>query len=112
MYKYATFAINALFICAIVLKAIRTRFWRGLLQLDYTSIKSVVVSASAGGSGLAPNVLEHWQKTEGHVWLGNSHDPVFSDIDVILIASKSVPDMPALGMHVLYRSKWKMRRPI
>jgi hypothetical protein len=62
MYQYTTFAINALFICANVTEAIRTRFWRGLLQHDYTSIELIVVSASTGGSGLTRTVSEYCQK--------------------------------------------------
>jgi hypothetical protein len=98
MYQYATFAINALFILAIIFEAIRTRFWHGLLQLDYTSIKSVMVSASAGGPELARAVSERCKYADGQVWLGSPQDPVFTDVKVALVSSRGIPDMPAIGL--------------
>jgi hypothetical protein len=48
-YIYATVAFNAIVIVLMIFEAIRTGNWSGLLKLDYTNIKSVIVSFSADG---------------------------------------------------------------
>jgi hypothetical protein len=77
VYIYAVCAFNAIVILTMVFEAIRTRTWRGLLKLDYASIKSAIVSSSAGGDEIARLFSKVHRDTNAHEWLGDSGDAVF-----------------------------------
>ena len=64
-YIYATLAINILLLVAVAVEMVRTRLWHRLPDFEYSNIASVVVAASAGGTGLAEEVTRREEMDQG-----------------------------------------------
>lgn len=96
VYVYAIFVLNVAIIIVMIVEALRNSAWRGLLKFDYTSVKTLIVSSSAGGSEVARAVSEQHRDTDAQEWLGNPRDTVFRHVQVGLTISESVPGMFAI----------------
>jgi hypothetical protein len=62
IYVYPLQALNFIICCILIFEAIRTRNWRNLPRFEFMDIKSVIVAASEGGSGIAEQLRALRQK--------------------------------------------------
>lgn len=67
-YIVIVFCLNAVILVAVLFEAVRTRFWIQLTKMDPLDIKSLLVSASAGGEKLA-KMLDKWDGDAKHAGL-------------------------------------------
>ncbi|KAM0803359.1 hypothetical protein BDR22DRAFT_801662 [Usnea florida] len=67
-YTVIVFCLNAVILVALGFEAVRTRYWIQLTKFDPLDIKSIIVSASAGGGELA-KMLGVWDGDARHVGL-------------------------------------------
>ena len=85
-YIYATLAINIVLFIITVEEAIRTRNWKGISLFDYLDLKSVIVAASAGGTGIADECRS--KHAEGKLWDGDVASREVADTRVKLVLGK------------------------
>ena len=67
-YIVIVFCLNAVILLALVFEAVRTRYWIQLTKFDPLDIKSILVSASAGGGDLT-KMLGVWDGDARHAGL-------------------------------------------
>lgn len=96
IYIYAIFVLNVAIIIVMIVEALRNSAWHGLLKFDYTSVKTLIVSSSAGGSEVVRAVSKQHRDTNAQEWLGNPRDIVFRHVQLGLTISESVPGMFAI----------------
>jgi hypothetical protein len=83
IWIYLVVALNCILLLLLVEECIRTRFWSELSDFDYTNIKCVVTAASAGGPGIADQVIDQNNHAGHSFWHGSPEDTVFDRVEVI-----------------------------
>ncbi len=96
VYIKSIFALNVFIIFGVLFEAIRTRCWANLMKFNPLDIKSIIISASAGGEELA-RVLARWCRAEAlPSWDGDASHPGLRSVEVGLGESPAVSDMLAI----------------
>ena len=85
-YIFATLAINLVILVVAIEEAIRTRNWKGLPLLDYLNLTSMVVTSSAGGTGVADACSR--KHTQGKIWKGEGGSREAGEVRVRLMQSE------------------------
>lgn len=91
VYVYLVVAMDTLVLVGSVVEAIRTRFWRGLTDLDVTQAKSVILSSSAGGTRVYQHAKETYEATHGTKWDGNAEGKGVGKVKVMITHTEGTP---------------------
>ncbi|KAK8082736.1 hypothetical protein PG996_001517 [Apiospora saccharicola] len=91
IYVYLVVAMNTLVLVGSVMEAIRTRFWRGLTSLDVTHAKNVILSSSAGGTGVYQHAKETYEATHGANWDGEAEGTGVGKVKVMITHAEDIP---------------------
>jgi hypothetical protein len=83
VYIYASAALSAALVLALLLAAIKTRLWHGMPRLNFADVKSTVVASSCGGASIAQAVHAKYMSS-GHEWVGNANDRSVGKVEIIL----------------------------
>lgn len=79
IYIYLIFTTNLIIFLVYLAEALRTRGWHDLTTFDYRDVKTVIVGASMGGTGIADKVNSlHEQK--GSTWRAERKDRIAGQI--------------------------------
>lgn len=96
VYVISIFVLNTFIIFGVLFEALRTRCWTDLMKFNPLDIKSVIISASAGGEELA-RVLARWCLAEDlPSWDGDARHPGLRTVEFASGESAAVPDMHAI----------------
>ena len=74
-YRRSVLILNFLVILIVLFETARTRCWKYLTKFNILDIKSAIVAASAGGSGIVKAVCARHQ-SQGTQWTGDPTDAV------------------------------------
>ena len=79
VYIYLIFTTNLVISLVYIAEALRTKGWRNLTTFNYMDIKTVIVGASMGGTGIADRVNTlHEQK--GSTWRAETTDRIAGQV--------------------------------
>lgn len=79
VYIYLIFTTNLVIFLVYIAEALRTRGWRDLTTFNYMDVKTVIVGASMGGTGIADKVNTlHEQK--GSTWRAETKDGIAGQV--------------------------------
>ena len=79
VYIYLIFTTNLIIFLVYFAEALRTRGWRDLTTFNYMDVKTVIVGASMGGTGIADKVNTlHEQK--GSTWRAETKDRIAGQV--------------------------------
>ena len=110
VYIYLIFITNLIIFLIYIAEALRTRGWRDLTTFNYTDVKTVIVGASMGGTGIADKV-NTLHEQNGSTWRAERKDRFAGQIHAQL--EKSTPGAP--GVVVSYANVGtpsRQRRPV
>lgn len=96
VYIELVFALNALIIVGVLFEAVRTQCWAKLVKFNPLDIKSVIISASAGGDELARLFARRCRAENLPIWDGDARHSGLRNLEVGLVESTAVPDMLAV----------------
>ncbi|KAJ9615561.1 hypothetical protein H2200_001636 [Cladophialophora chaetospira] len=79
IWTYAVFSFNSFVMLAFLIELLRTRFWHGLPQFDYTNMKCTIAAV-----GVAEQT-SHWSPAREYSkrWTGDPSDPAFRHMEVV-----------------------------
>ncbi|KAJ9608468.1 hypothetical protein H2200_007456 [Cladophialophora chaetospira] len=124
VWIYTALAFNGVLVLVFLAELIRTRFWSGLSQFDYTNIKCTITAASAGGMGIANHIARsHDRQSKGSgdatvkLWDGSPRDPAFEKTTVVLdegSAASTAKGVSGIGMPALRSTfaPWAVTTPL
>ena len=96
-YRRSVLMLNLLIILIVLFETARTRCWKYLTKFNILDIKSAIVAASAGGSGIVKAV---WARrgSQGTQWAGDPTDVVVREtmVDLGLHSTLSHVEIPAI----------------
>ena len=89
--------LNFLVILIVLFETARTRCWKYLTRFNILDIKSAIVAASAGGSGIVKAVWA-MHRSKGTRWAGDPTDVVVREtmVDLGLHSTLSHVEIPAI----------------
>ena len=96
-YKRSVLMLNFLIILIVLFETARTRCWKNLTKFNILDIKSAIVAASAGGSGIVKAVWAR-HRSQGTQWAGDPTDGVVrhTRVDLGLHSTLSHVAIPAI----------------
>ena len=99
-YIVIVFCLNAVILIAVLLEAVRTRYYIQLTKFDPFDIKSALVSASAGGGELA-KMLNKWDGDARHAGLRSLRVRVEGEKEGEMFAIKGVEGVETLDANTM-----------
>ena len=96
-YRSSVLMLNFLVILIVLFETARTRCWKHLTRFNILDIKSAIVAASAGGSGIVKAVWAR-HRSRGTRWAGDPTDIVVREtmVDLGLHSTLSHVEIPAI----------------
>ena len=96
-YRSSVLILNFLVILIVLFESTRTRCWKHLTRFNILDIKSAIVAASAGGSGIVKAVWSR-HRSQGTRWAGDPTDVVVREtmVDLGLHSTVSHIEIPAI----------------
>ena len=96
-YRSSVLMLNLLVILIVLFETARTRCWKHLTRFNILDIKSVIVAASAGGSGIVKAVWAR-HRSKGTRWAGDPTDNIVREtmVDLDLHSTPSHVEIPAI----------------
>lgn len=96
-YRSSVLMLNFLVILIVLFETARTRCWKYLTRFNVLDIKSAIVAASAGGSGIVKAVWAR-HRSKGTRWAGDPTDFVVREtmVDLGLHSALSHVEIPAI----------------
>ena len=96
-YRSSVLTLNILVILVVLFETARTRCWKYLIRFNILDIKSAIVAASAGGSGIVKAVWAR-HRSQGTRWAGDPTDVVVREtmVDLGLHSTFSHVEIPAI----------------
>ena len=82
-YRKSVLMLNFLLILIVLIETARTRCWKYLTKFNVLDIKSAMVAASAGGSGIVKAVWAR-HRSQGTQWAGDPRDVIVRETMVDL----------------------------
>ena len=112
-YTAIVFCLNAVILVAVLFEAVRTRFWIQLTKFDPLDIKSLLVSASAGGGKLA-KMLDKWDGDAKHAGLRSLQVRVGDERGGVLtiegVEEFEIVDADTIAVQRMYRKPERFRQ--
>ena len=96
-YRSSVLILNLLIILIVLFETTRTRCWKHLTRFNVLDIKSAIVAASAGGSGIVKAVWAR-HRSKGTRWAGDPTDFIVREtmVDLSLHSTLSHVEIPAI----------------
>ena len=96
-YRKSVLTLNFLIILIVFFETARTRCWKYLTKFNILDIKSAIVAASAGGSGIVKAVWAR-HRSRGTQWAGDPRDVIVRKtmVDLGLHSTLSYVETPAI----------------
>lgn len=96
-YRKSVLMLNFLIILIVLFETARTRCWKYLTKFNVLDIKSAIVAASAGGSGIVKAVWAR-HRSQGTQWAGDPRDVIVRKamVDLGLHSTLSYVETPAI----------------
>ncbi len=96
-YRRSVLMLNFLIILIVLFETARTRCWKYLTKFNILDIKSAIVAASAGGSGIVKAVWAR-HRSQGTQWAGDPTDVVVREtmVDLGSHSTLSHVEIPAI----------------
>ncbi|KAK5692397.1 hypothetical protein LTR97_010705 [Elasticomyces elasticus] len=122
IYIYLAAGLTGLVLLVQLVEIVRTRCWSGLVILNIFDVRSVIVAASAGGSGIANDFRSSTMSRGMHVmyngeqsaqrWRGNADDKGLASLQVQFCQSGPSNDGPVVvaASEEIVRESWTSKR--
>ncbi|KAK3652900.1 hypothetical protein LTR56_004848 [Elasticomyces elasticus] len=122
IYIYLAAGLTGLVLLVQLVEIVRTRCWSGLVILNIFDVRSVILAASAGGSGIANDFRSSTTSRSMHVmydgeqsvqwWRGNADDKDLASLQVQFCQSGPSNEGPVVvaASEEIMRESWTSKR--